>query len=75
MKANAYAYNPEEIEEKLVKGANAQGSNMPESTNLLDEDTSLYVTSENQLLAATSFEQMSLDPRFIDALYCSSVSI
>lgn len=75
MKANAYAYNPEEIEEKLVKGANAQGSNMPENTNLLDEDTSLYVTSENQLLAATSFEQMSLDPRFIDALYSSSVFI
>lgn len=75
MKANAYAYNPEEIEEKLEKGANAQGSNVPENTNLLDEDTSLYVTSENQLLAATSFEQMSLDPRFIDALYSSSVFI
>ena len=68
MKPNAHAFNPEEVQEKAPKKELGQGSTMAENTNLLDEDTSLYVTSENQLLAATSFEQMSLDPRFIDAL-------
>ena len=40
----------------------------PNETNLVDEDTNLTITAENRLLAATSFEQMRIDSRFIKAL-------
>lgn len=75
MKANAYEYDPEEAKKKEAQEKERLASSINEKTNLLNEDTSLYVTSENQLLAATSFEQMSIDPRFIDALYFCAILI
>ena len=48
-------------------------STFEEESRLVGEDTRLLVTAENRLLAATSFETMGLDPRFVKALSFLSV--
>ena len=52
-----------------------QNSFLTGDDGLVNEDTNLYITAENRLLAATSFEQMGLDPRFTEALYLSYFQI
>ena len=39
-----------------------------QSTGLVNEDANIEIQAENHLLAQTTFEEMNLDPRFINAL-------
>ena len=51
-----------------VEEMGSAASTFEEESRLVGEDTRLLVTAENRLLAATSFESMGLDPRFVKAL-------
>lgn len=60
-----------------TEGINTQGhedftrsdGNGVQQTGLVNEDARLEVQAEDQLLAKTAFEEMGLDPRFVQALY------
>ena len=67
MKPTAAEFVPGNTKEAVDEKENA-ASTFEEESRLVGEDTRLLVTAENRLLAATSFEAMGLDPRFVKAL-------
>lgn len=67
MKPTASAFVPADPNSHVEQKGNA-ASTFEEESRLVGEDTRLLVTAENRLLAATSFESMGLDPRFVKAL-------
>lgn len=67
MKPTAAEFVPGKVNGAVDEKENA-ASTFEEESNLVGEDTRLLVTAENRLLAATSFEEMGLDPRFVKAL-------
>lgn len=71
MKASAPFFSPRSAGVVEMEQKEKQNSFLTGDDGLVNEDTNLYITAENRLLAATSFEQMGLDPRFTEALYLS----
>ena len=69
MKASAPFFSPRSAGVVEMEQKEKQNSFLTGDDGLVNEDTNLYITAENRLLAATSFEQMGLNPRFTEALY------
>ena len=68
MKPSASEYVPKDITAPKAEQAQELQTFDTEESGLVNEDAGLTITAENRLLAATAFEQMGIDPRFIRAL-------
>lgn len=68
MQAGAPEFVPPSATEVMKDDDSKREQFNTNDSGLVDEDTDLTVTAQSRLLAATAFEQMRLDGRFIRAL-------
>ena len=68
MKPTASSFVPKESGELDTESSQEKATFNTDESGLVNEDTKLTITAENRLLAATAFENMGIDPRFIRAL-------
>ena len=75
MKPTASSFVPKESGELDTKSSQEKATFNTDEDGLVNEDAKLTITAENRLLAATAFENMGIDPRFIRALLLLSFSV
>ena len=68
MKPTASEYIPKDTTAPKVEKSDEMQTFDTTESGLVNEDAELTILAENRLLAATAFEQMGIDPRFIQAL-------
>ena len=68
MKPTASEYVPKDISIPKAEQTDEMQTFVTKESGLVNEDAGLTIMAENRLLAATAFEQMGIDPRFIRAL-------
>jgi hypothetical protein len=68
MKPTASSFVPKESGELDTNSSQEKATFNTDESGLVNEDAKLTITAENRLLAATAFENMGIDPRFIRAL-------
>ena len=75
MKPTASSFVPKESGELDTESSQEKTTFNTDESGLVNEDAKLTITAENRLLAATAFENMGIDPRFIRALLSLPFSV